>query len=164
MGRNISDDNGDSGVVTDMTYSLFHANARLITSSIYHHTVHRWIPVLYTVCFSEQTEIYELHFSSLMTMAAKIKSPVKMVPLLVSQVVDFAGAQVSGFKQAYAKKMYNLHLQFFLEKLKNETIRSSIPSEQDLLEEASKLLQGCEFHFLKKVRSLSNTRAACGKK
>ncbi|EGF98492.1 uncharacterized protein MELLADRAFT_95666 [Melampsora larici-populina 98AG31] len=90
------------GLLSDVTYKFF-ANGYLMTTSMYHSTLRRWIPIQLTWLYGLSEEHYFAHFNTLMKQIKKAQLLPEERDTLVRQVVDFSAAQKNGFIRAYMK-------------------------------------------------------------
>lgn len=120
------------GLLSDVTYKFF-ANGYLLSTSMYHEDLRRWIPIQLTWLRGLSEEHYAVHFESLMKQLVNL--PSHDCETLVRQVVDFSMAQKNGFILAYMK----------------------VFEEEDRSVALSKL-QGCHEHFRAQVTRVKRNR------
>ncbi|EGG04179.1 uncharacterized protein MELLADRAFT_89606 [Melampsora larici-populina 98AG31] len=90
------------GLLSDVTYKFF-KNGYLLSTSMYHEDLRRWIPILLTWLKGMTENHYAAHFSTLMKQFKHAEITVKERDTLVRQVVDFSLAQANRFVKAYMK-------------------------------------------------------------
>ncbi|EGG12431.1 uncharacterized protein MELLADRAFT_89010 [Melampsora larici-populina 98AG31] len=88
------------GLLSDVTYKFF-ANGYLMTTSMYHNVIHRWIPMQLTWRYGLSEEHYVAHFTTLMNQIKEAQLLPDERDILVRQVVNFSVAQQNGFIRAY---------------------------------------------------------------
>jgi hypothetical protein len=88
------------GLLSDVTYKFF-ANGYLMTTSMYHSVLHRWIPIQLTWLYGLSESHYVAHFTTLMNQIKAAQLLPSERDILVRQVVDFSAAQKNGFILAY---------------------------------------------------------------
>lgn len=88
------------GLLSDVTYKFF-ANGYLMTTSMYHTVIHRWIPMQLTWLHGLSEEHYVAHFTALMNQIKHAQLLPAERDILVRQVVDFSAVQKNGFMRAY---------------------------------------------------------------
>lgn len=123
------------GLLSDVTYKFFR-NGYLLSTSMYHEDLRRWIPILLTWLKGLTENHYAAHFSTLMRQIKNAYISEKECDILVRQVVDFSLAQKNGFILAYM----------------------DIFGEKDRAVALSKL-QGCHEHFRAQVTRVKRNRA-----
>lgn len=88
------------GLLSDVTYKFF-ANGYLMTTSMYHSVIQRWIPVQLTWLNGLSEDHYVAHFTTLMNQIKAAQLLPQERDILVRQVVDFSTEQKNGFIKAY---------------------------------------------------------------
>lgn len=121
IGRDLSGAIYCGGLLSNVTYKFF-ANGYLLSTSMYHEDLHRWIPIQLTWLRGLSKQHYAAHFQALMKQMRHL--PSQDCETLIRQVVDFWMAQKNGFILAYMK----------------------VFKEEDCVVALSKL-QGCHEHF-----------------
>ncbi|EGG11894.1 uncharacterized protein MELLADRAFT_88994 [Melampsora larici-populina 98AG31] len=123
------------GLLSDVTYKFF-KNGYLLSTSMYHEDLRRWIPIQLTWLKGLSEEHYASHFRTLMKQMKRADVTATECDTLVRQVVDFSVAQKNGFIKAYMK----------------------VFKENDRAVALSKL-QGCHEHFRAQVTRVKRNRA-----
>lgn len=122
------------GLLSDVTYKFF-LNGYLLSTSMYHEDLRRWIPIQFTWLKGLTEEHYAAHFMTLMKQIKDADLTQKECDTLVCQVVDFSAAQKNGFIMAYMKIFQETDRAVALDKLK-----------------------GCEEHFRAQVTRVKRNR------
>lgn len=120
------------GLLSDVTYKFF-ANGYLLSTSMYHDDLRRWIPIQLTWLRGLSEAHYAVHCKTLMEQMLHLPPP--DCETLVRQVVEFLMAQKNGFISAYM----------------------NVFKEEDRAVALSKL-QGCHEHFRAQVTRVKRNR------
>ncbi|KAE8218689.1 hypothetical protein CF319_g7482 [Tilletia indica] len=138
---------GHSGVLTDVTYSVFQ-EFYLCGSSVFSPRLGRWVPILWTVLRRQREMDFEAHFGYLWHAIDEAGLSETEAYELMASVVDYSQAQMNGFKashRAWAARKRNL----------GTLSESALQAEyKDLDAKAQKLLKGCAFHFIQSSERL----------
>ncbi|EGG12138.1 uncharacterized protein MELLADRAFT_89393 [Melampsora larici-populina 98AG31] len=122
------------GLLSDVTYKFF-LNSYLLSTSMYHEDLRRWIPIQFTWLKGLTEEHYASHFKTLMKQIKEADMTQIECDTLVRQVVDFSAAQKNGFIIAYMDVFKETDRAVALDKLK-----------------------GCEEHFRAQVTRVKRNR------
>lgn len=123
------------GLLSDVTYKFF-ANGYLLSTSMYHDDLRRWIPIQLTWLNGLTEENYASHFTTMMKQMRDAQLTDKDRDTLVRQVVDFSVAQKNGFIMAYMEVFQENDRSVALDKIK-----------------------GCHEHFRAQVTRVKRNRA-----
>ncbi|EGF97064.1 uncharacterized protein MELLADRAFT_88447 [Melampsora larici-populina 98AG31] len=103
------------GLLSDATYNFF-ASGYLLSTSMYHDDLRRWIPIQLTWLNGLTKNHYAAHFTTLMKQIRDADTEER--DTLVRQVVDFSAAQKNGFIMAYMKVFRENDRSVALDKIK----------------------------------------------
>ncbi|KAH9809415.1 hypothetical protein DFH28DRAFT_1225509 [Melampsora americana] len=89
------------GLLSDVTYKFF-KTGYLLSTSMYHEDLRRWVPIQLTWLMGLTDNHYAAHFRTLMKQIKRSEDiSEEECDILVRQVVDFSTAQKNGFIKAY---------------------------------------------------------------
>ncbi|KAL1715944.1 hypothetical protein EV715DRAFT_293655 [Schizophyllum commune] len=139
------------GIVTDAAHKFWREkHCVLIISSVYSHTLSRWVPGLMSYSDGSTAAHYCYHFlilfHSIALQCQKQGAPV--TDEILANVIDFSEAERSGFVTAYVS---------FREWEQQAAAASGVvlPTRDELEAKALRLLKGCRQHFSAQVTRVS---------